>query len=687
MVQYYTLEQAAQLLRITPDKLKELVKQGKVRAFQDRGTLRFRTQEIDEMARSLGGSDPELPLGEAPPAKSAPPSSGARKRSKVVDPADDEDPSDDFDFTLTTDDSNQPGLNPPASASGKAPADSTGKRNAAPSVPPKVQPPARSSDSDVRLVGESSDLDFHLSIDDGPAAKSPEPSPRQSRLAPGDKKPDSDVRLTPPQPGSDSDVKMVPDEPQDESVPLGQTRSKSPSDSDIRLEVADKPRGKGNPNRPGSDPVVTEEIDLDQEEKKQESAAKKKAKGKTKAKDKGTLLPTSSPFELSESDLPAANVPAPPSSEEMQALEDSSSDFELTPVGSSEIEIGSDEKVALVDDDSINLDELSAASGTSGINLQDPVDSGISLESDGSDEMEFELTLDDGSAAKLGKTPKPASDQKDEANSEFELSLDEDPSDEDAALPSDSEFELSLDDSGSSDLAPDETDSASDSEFELTLDEEGGLTPVDETSSLGDDDKDLFEETDFNVPSLDEDSGSEAMALDESGEVAMDSSAELALDSSSEFDLPVDDSLGGADSDSQVVPLEGDESSDDAAATVARPLARGKAKAKPTTDLADSGRLDIDLDTGPEEDEELVDDEEQGAVGVGQVPVEAAPAEWGVLPVIFLLPCVVVLFVVGLMSWEMAQGMWGYHTDSKVSGIIIRPIASMFDDSLPKESK
>ena len=44
------------------------------------------------------------------------------------------------------------------------------------------------------------------------------------------------------------------------------------------------------------------------------------------------------------------------------------------------------------------------------------------------------------------------------------------------------------------------------------------------------------------------------MALDESGEVAMDSSAELALDSSSEFDLAVDDSQGGADSDSQPRP-------------------------------------------------------------------------------------------------------------------------------------
>jgi len=70
MVQYYTLEQAAQLLRTTPDQLKEMAKKNEVRAFQDRGTLRFRSQEIDELARSRGlGSDPDLQLGEAKAAK------------------------------------------------------------------------------------------------------------------------------------------------------------------------------------------------------------------------------------------------------------------------------------------------------------------------------------------------------------------------------------------------------------------------------------------------------------------------------------------------------------------------------------------------------------------------------------------------------------------------------------------
>src|SRR4030088_733512 len=65
MVQYYTLEQAAQLLQTSPEKLKEMAKKGEVRAFQDRGTLRFRSQEIDELVRLKGiGSDAELQLGD-----------------------------------------------------------------------------------------------------------------------------------------------------------------------------------------------------------------------------------------------------------------------------------------------------------------------------------------------------------------------------------------------------------------------------------------------------------------------------------------------------------------------------------------------------------------------------------------------------------------------------------------------
>ena len=438
---------------------------------------------------------------------------------------------------------------------------------------------------------------------------------------------------------------------------------------------------------PRSDPVVTEEIDLDQEAKKLLKEPKKKQKGKA------PILPTSSPFELSESDIDLDAPAAPPPAEAgAEGLEDSSSDFELTPMeaGDEDLELGSDEKLQLADEE-IGLGELTGASGASGINLQDPVDSGISLEPDGSDEMEFELTIESGS------TPNPASSKEEveDSNSEFELSLDDDSGEQDASPPSDSEFELSLDDEGSSDLALDETDSGSDSEFELTLDEDGGLTPVDETGDLAEEDKDLFEETDFDVPSLDDESGSEAMALDESSEIGGESSAELALDSSSEFDLAVDDSTrGAADSESQVVPLgdeeeelddDEDDEVDDAAETVVRRLPKGKGKAGP--DLDDEG-LNLDLDASGEsespDDEDMLEDEEETGT-VREVAVEAEPVPWGVVPVLFMLPCVIVLFVVGMMSYELVQGMWGYHKNGKVTGMVIDPIARMFDDTLPKE--
>ena len=89
MVQgYYTLEEAAQILGMSPEELKQLSKQGDLRAFQDRGTLRFRTQDVEELARQRGGrSDVELPLGEAPRPKPAdsPPPRTPKKASEVFD--------------------------------------------------------------------------------------------------------------------------------------------------------------------------------------------------------------------------------------------------------------------------------------------------------------------------------------------------------------------------------------------------------------------------------------------------------------------------------------------------------------------------------------------------------------------------------------------------------------------------
>src|SRR5450432_327788 len=84
MVQgYYTLQEAAQFLGMPIDELKQMAQKGQIRSFQDRGTLRFRTQDIQELARKRGvSSDPELPLGDAG-APAAPKSSGSSAAKKA----------------------------------------------------------------------------------------------------------------------------------------------------------------------------------------------------------------------------------------------------------------------------------------------------------------------------------------------------------------------------------------------------------------------------------------------------------------------------------------------------------------------------------------------------------------------------------------------------------------------------
>src|SRR5262249_21138688 len=64
MAQYYTLEEAADKLGLTPDAFrKRLATEWKTtpRRYPDGATLRFQVREIDELARSLGrGSDPDV---------------------------------------------------------------------------------------------------------------------------------------------------------------------------------------------------------------------------------------------------------------------------------------------------------------------------------------------------------------------------------------------------------------------------------------------------------------------------------------------------------------------------------------------------------------------------------------------------------------------------------------------------
>lgn len=683
MVQgYYTLQEAAQFLAMSPEELKQMAQKNQIRSFQDRGTWRFRVQDIQELARQRGASsDMELVLGEPGGPKSTPPrSSGKGGPKSPKSPAKSAPkPPDVFDFSL---DSADDSVGIGQEVLGERPS-RRGKPDSKKGLPTPSHPPG--SDSDVRLVPDNSDLDF---VFDGPnragtslasdsdvklvgegSGRKSQMSPRKSKVAtpprpgaesPVPKKPasnppsspqDSPVRLVPMD--SDSDVKIIGSG--SDEVPLGDLAARAPTDSDIRLEPSFIQRGPG-----GSDEgMLTEEINLDEELKKAEAIRQQKPQAKVKPKSKLPKFPSSSPFELSSdsvmrpapagkdadkpdsSDFDLSPIGVKPDSSDFDlapaAPKPDSSDFDLNPAPAKTDEGSSDDfSLELPGDSDFSLDLGGSIEGelkgsSSGISLGNPVDSGISLEQggEGSDEIEFELDVN------AQATPKPQAKKN---------------------KPDSSEFELSLDDSGGPGLEPSGGES---SEFELTLDDSGSLPSLDEPAQAKSGEKDIFE-TDFEVPGLEEESGSQVAAL------------ETDLDSS-DFDLALDgsDVATEEESGSQVVAL--DEEADEGAATIAAKRHPAGAALEAEEDLGfeqlgeESAVADIDIEQ-EEEDEEIAPAARGQKVAVA---VKAAP--WGVLPVIVMLPCVVVMFLVGLMGLELVQHMTGY----KPPGFLTKAISEL----------
>ena len=65
MAQFYTLEEAARVLGLSPEDLKLKAQHREVRAFMDSGSWQFRVADVDELARRRGlGSDPDLSLSD-----------------------------------------------------------------------------------------------------------------------------------------------------------------------------------------------------------------------------------------------------------------------------------------------------------------------------------------------------------------------------------------------------------------------------------------------------------------------------------------------------------------------------------------------------------------------------------------------------------------------------------------------
>jgi excisionase family DNA binding protein len=196
---YLSLEEAAQLLGVRSDEVIRLRERGELRGFADRGTWKFKSDDVEEAKRRRQtDSSPDVPLmGEDTEVMKTPLVSG---------------PKSDSDVRLVAADNLRASL---TGSSHDMPAIKTGKGSDS-DVRLVGAGPVKDSDSDVKLIKpKDSDSDVKLSGSDSDvrlaskSGKSMHDSDSDVRLAMPEGS-DSDVRLAVPM-GSDSDVKLIDD--------------------------------------------------------------------------------------------------------------------------------------------------------------------------------------------------------------------------------------------------------------------------------------------------------------------------------------------------------------------------------------------------------------------------------------------------------------------------------------------
>ncbi|HYH68616.1 MAG TPA: hypothetical protein VD866_28240 [Urbifossiella sp.] len=458
-----------------------------------------------------------------------------------------------------------------------------------------------------RQLGAASDPELPLAAmelsDPGSDDFKLAPGPKTGKIPKAGKPADEPLAFD----GSDDDIFSLSAEPVKPKKPTDES-----TDSDVRLEAPkSKPKG-GGPN------VPTEEISLDLGGGPGSAVIKGGSSAKLSAPKSSTKLSSGDSGKKLSSDSGknvGKNKNLGDSSEFELSLDADSDDFEMQMSGDS-----SDE----VDLGSSPLDEGGRA-GKSGVNLRNPDDGGIPLD------------RKSGSGRNLGKAPPPVDDSDD-----FELSLEADSSE---AEP------LSAKAKPSSRSAPKiPVTSDSDSEFELTLDDSGDAGSLGslEAAALDDEGKGDIFETDFEIPNMPDESGSEAVALESDTDLE-GASEDVALDG---VDLEIDEE---DTSGSEAVVL------DDEDEAPAPRSGRGRRGADDEWAGVGGGRRRQD------------DDEDDVPVGV------AAPAPWGVIPAIVLFPSFALLLVGGLMAYELLHTMTGYAQPRKPASPIVRSIAKQLD--------
>jgi hypothetical protein len=418
-------------------------------------------------------------------------------------------------------------------------------------------------------------------------------------------------------------------------------KPKDGSDSDVRLDSGKGKAGKPAPKKPKTDEdsdIPTEEISIDLA-----GPGSAIIKGGSSAKLSAPKTGGSSGRPAADGKKPGSRPTAPDSSEFELSLDADSDDFELQmnadgSSGGDEVDLGSMPKEK----------GGSGKASQSGINLSTPADSGIPLGGKKDAKKKEE------------KKEEKKQDDSDESDVDFEPSLDS------SSVPSSTK--LGAPKSGKLVL-----DADSSSEFELTLDDSSNSSL--EQAALGSDelddggDKGDIFETDFEIPPMPDESASEAVALESDTDLEK-----------SDFELAMDDSdvVSEEPSGSEVVLLE-DEAEADA------PKSKSKIKKKAAAVDAD---VDVDLADEPAEDDDGSaaaalkgvkgkprDDDDDEVVPAGSV-IERPTKPWGIVPLLFLAPSVLVVLVGALMSYEALQTQWGYQQPRKPTAPLIHAIAS-----------
>jgi excisionase family DNA binding protein len=358
---YLTLEEAARQLGMAPDELVRLRERSEIRGFADRGTWKFRSEDVDEFARSRDAdSSPDVPIiDDSKARKAAADDSGMRKGSSSGR----FNKTSDSDVRLLLDETLVPG----------------GKE----SDPDVVLSQLGTGDSDVRLsddvgglVDSASDSDVKListsSEDVLPSDDaSSDGSDSDVKLVSSDS--DSDVRLAkpvPPAPGSDSDVRLVGTE----------EMATHHSDSDVRLTAPGSSMDLvgGGPGSSGSHIKLggTSSVNLGDSSSDESSVLL--------AQDSGIALDTGSGMKVGGGSSADSGIT-------LQSLADSGISLEK-----------SDSGITLAGP----MDSGIALDADSGIALESDTDSGIALSADSG------IALDADSGTKVGKPPKKKEEKK-----------------------------------------------------------------------------------------------------------------------------------------------------------------------------------------------------------------------------------------------------------------------------------